>query len=893
MIDMPHTASSPWYTRLFWAKSWPYRQRGPDRIHLLEHHLADVGACLEALLAQPTIRQRLANTAGREELDDATVGRLCVFAAIHDIGKVNIGFQAQVWKPGDMGGNRRIRRTGHTVDMVPVLTGDDERAYRWFSDALGWPDLVGWDDEGGDVVRDLLIATLSHHGLPLNLYSGPARNPQVWRPVGDLDPESYVRRIGELVRVWFAAAWDTTAPPLPAEPSFQHMFLGLCTLADWLGSNEHWFPYRSEPDAAYINGARDRAQSAVAECGLDIEDQRRAVHDRGELPGFTELFGYPSPNAIQRQAAQQTPLDERLVVVESETGSGKTEAALWRFARLYEANRVDGLYFALPTRAAATQMHDRIRRFASAVFPPGQVPPVVLAVPGYPRSDHASGKILQRYEVWWDDHPDDATRRRRWAAEHSKRYLAAQIAVGTVDQAMMAALKVKHSHMRAACLARNLLVIDEVHASDTYMGVILQALLDAHLGAGGHALLMSATLGSVARRRWLGSGTSIGVDSLPLEEAIRSPYPAVSTRAGKGERMVATGGNGEEKTVRIRSVPLMSRFDAVAERVLDAARAGAKVLVIRNTVGHAIHTQRAIEGAVATPERRLLFGLDGVHAPHHGRFAACDRSGLDRLVEERLGKNANRSGGGLVVVGTQTLEQSLDIDADLLVTDLCPVDVLLQRIGRLHRHAGKDRPPGYRTPTCFVMLPGSGDLTPLLERGVNGLNHFVYQDLRILEATRRLVADDPEWVIPSINRWLVEQATHPDALEAITEELGGGWLGHTYRVTGGELAEGLTARGAIAARDKSFCRDNHEVTFGSMEDKIRTRLGDEGIEVDLDPPQPSPFSVGEIERMVVPRRWLPERWEDQPAVPEPDADGFTFSVGGRQFRYNRLGLQRD
>ena len=893
MIEGSYTASTPWYTRLFWAKSWPARQRGPDRVHLLEHHLADVGACLEALLAQPTIRQRLANTAGREELDDTTVGRLCVFAAIHDIGKVNIGFQTQVWKPGDVGGNRRFQRTGHTLDMVPVLNGDDEHAYRWFFGALGWSELVGWDDQDGGVVSDLLIATLSHHGLPLSLDGGPAPNPEVWRPLGGLDPESYVRRVGELIRGWFPAAWDTTAPPLPAEPSFQHMFLGLCTLADWLGSNEHWFPYRSEPDAAYIDSSRDRARRAVTECGLDVQDQRRAVNDRGQLPSFTELFGYPTPNAIQRQAALETPLDKRLVVLESETGSGKTEAALWRFARLYETNQVDGLYFALPTRAAALQMHERILRFTSSAFLKDQVPEAVLAVPGYPRSDHATGKILQRYEVWWDDHPDDATRRRRWAAEHSKRYLAAQIAVGTVDQAMMAALKVKHSHMRAACLARNLLVIDEVHASDTYMRVILQALLDTHLGAGGHALLMSATLGSVARRRWLGSEATAGADSFPLQEAIRSPYPAVSTRADDGERMVSAGENGQDKTVRIRSVPLMDRFDAVAEYALDAARTGARVLVIRNTVGHAIHTQRAIEEAVATPERKLLFGLRGVPAPHHGRFAACDRQDLDRSIEERLGKNATRSGGGLLLVGTQTLEQSLDIDADLLVTDLCPVDVLLQRIGRLHRHSSNHRPPGHRTPTCVVMLPGRGDLTPLLERGVNGLNQFVYPDLRILEATRRLVADDPEWVIPSINRSLVEQATHPEALEAITEELGGGWLEHTHRVIGGELAEGLTARGAIAARDKFFCRENEAVTFGSMEEKIRTRLGDEGIDVYLDPPQPSPFGAGEIGRMVVPRRWLPERWEDRPVVPERDADPFTFSVGGRRFRYNRLGLQRD
>ena len=170
---------------------------------------------------------------------------------------------------------------------------------------------------------------------------------------------------------------------------------------------------------------------------------------------------------------------------------------------MYEASLVDGLYFALPTRAAAVQIHGRIKRFIASLFPDGHRPPVVLAVPGYDPDEDAREAALQGYRVWWDSHYDND---RPWATENPKRYLAAQIAVGTVDQAMMGALKVKHAHMRAACLARNLLVVDEVHASDTYMGGVLKALLDAHLGAGGYALLMSATLGSAARRRWLSVG---------------------------------------------------------------------------------------------------------------------------------------------------------------------------------------------------------------------------------------------------------------------------------------------------------------------------------------------------------------------------------------------------
>ena len=884
-------ASAPWYTRLFWAKAWPHRKHGPDRIHLLEHHLADVGACLEELLAQHTIRHRLAQAAGRARLDDSTVARLCVFAALHDIGKVNVGFQTQVWRHQDLG-ERSPGRTGHTHDLVPVLTGQDSVTCKWFFEALGWDDLISWDDRGGEIVSDLLVATLSHHGTPLPLDGGRAPNRQVWSPFKSLHPERHLRRIGRLVREWFPAAWDTETAPLPAETHFQHMFLGLCTLADWIGSNELWFPYRCMPDAGYVDVARQNARRAVKQCGLNVRDQRSSFANCRKPLGFADLFSFPSANAIQQQAAVNTSLDERLVVVESETGSGKTEAALWRFVYLYEANLVDGLYFALPTRAAAVQLYGRVRRLVASAFPKHAVPEVVMAVPGYVQDGEASDTVLQPYEVWWDRHPDTTTEGFRWAAESPKRYLAAQIAVGTVDQAMLSVLKVRHSHMRAACLARNLLVVDEVHASDTYMGVILRAVLEAHLAVGGHALLMSATLGSVARRRWLAAGYIVTPDDLSLEEAIHSPYPAVSTPTASGERLAATRQNGQAKTVHIKSMPAMGQFDEVARWVMNAARRGAKVLVIRNTVDHAIRTQQAVERAAESDERGFLFGCGDIPALHHGRYATVDRYELDRLVEERLGKDARRPGGGLVVVGTQTLEQSLDIDADLLVTDLCPVDVLLQRIGRLHRHARSDRPAGYLTPTCVVLLPGPGDLTPLLARGINGLNQFVYPDLRILEATRRLVIRDSEWAIPSMNRRLVETATHPAALAEIVEELGDGWRDHGNSVTGVELAHGLTARAAIVARDKSFYLDNRHVRFGSLEERIRTRLGDEGIDIELNPRQTSPFRAGGIDGLVVPRRWLPERWDDAAAEPKPTGYGFTFEVGGCRFGYSRLGLQR-
>ena len=884
--------SPPPYTRHHWAKSDPEE---PARIHLLEHHLADVGACFQALLQQPTTRKRLAHSGGCDDLDDATIARLCVFAALHDIGKLNIGFQAQIWQPEDLQGKRKPQRSGHTLDLTPILNWQDITTAEWFFTALKLDGMMEWDADDGSTVSGLLMATFSHHGTPLQLEGGRSKNSRIWRDFGDLSPHACAERIGELLRKWFPKAFVDNAPPLPSAPAFQHMFLGLCTLADWIGSNECFFPYVGVPQDDYFQTVAQRnAERAIAEIGLDISEQREKFTS---VPGSHSLFGF-DPNTIQQATARDIPLDERVIIIESETGSGKTEAALWRFARMYERGLVDGIYFALPTRAAAAQIHGRVKRFAANLFAGQNAPSVVLAVPGYEPDADAERVEMQEY----DEHAaGEPHHEKPWASENPKKYLAAQIAVGTIDQAMMGALKVRHSHMRAACLARNLLVVDEVHASDAYMRRILEALLDAHTSAGGYALLMSATLGSDARRRLL-SAASTDTDALSLDDAIDMPYPAVSVGGAGGERVKEVGDNGRAKSVQVSAQSIMHDFDVLAAHALSAAREGAKVLVVRNTVGHAVETQRALERMTGERDKKLLFEQNGIHTLHHGRFAAADRRLLDSAVEAYLGKRAKRGGAGGVVVGTQTLEQSLDIDADLLLTDLCPVDVLLQRIGRLHRHERDDRAGDYRTAKCIVLTPQDNDLSPLLEwsENANGLGAHggVYEDLRILEATLRLIMRHAVWRIPAMNRELVERATHPAALEAIVVELGDvepddKWRAHANDVEGERIADGLTARGAVAPRDKSFFVDNREVLFGSMEERIRTRLGDERVDITFDAPQSSPFGQsGAIDKIAMSLRWLGDAPVPESVEASAVEGGFEFAIGSRSFLYDRLGLRR-
>ena len=229
------------------------------------------------------------------------------------------------------------------------------------------------------------------------------------------------------------------------------------------------------------------------------------------------------------------------------------------------------------------------------------------------------------------------------------------------------------------------------------------------------------------------------------------------------------------------------------------------------------------------------------------------------------------------------------------------MDVLLQRIGRLHRHERPEgRPAGFERAVCHVLLPDGDDLSPLLKRGSNrkglGPGGYVYEDLHILEATRRLVAEHAEkgelWIIPGMNRMLVERATHPDTLQALVDELGDDWIVHGHDITAVRLAEGLDCpRDAVIRRDVSFL--DREVVFGSNQERIRNRLGDEGVVVTFEQLPVSPFDPGlEIGRISIPHH-MSRGFDPQDAViPTATGGGFEFSVGDARFRYDKLGLHR-
>ena len=595
----------------------------------------------------PLVRQRLARLGGLPDLTAGQCARLTALAALHDIGKFNIGFQNKALvKPPNIAGHVR-----EAVALLGAASRHEES--RQLRAAIRLDQMLDWGRE--DSIARLLVAAIAHHGAPVDVGDSTAHQRNIWRPARGLDPFAGIQDLGESIRSWFPDAFAGELDPLPDEPRFQHGFSGLVTLADWLGSDTRFFPYADDVEANPIIMARAGARRALREVGIDPAAARNALSGK---PLSFDLISPFEPRPPQRAAFElSVETAGSIAVLEAETGSGKTEAALARYLALFRAGAVDGMYFALPTRTAATQMHRRVFEAIKRAFPQERVrPPVVLAVPGYIAIDDAAAERLPGFEVLWPDKNSERFRFRGWAAENPKRYLAGSVVVGTVDQTLLSALMVNHAHMRSTALLRQLLIVDEVHASDTYMVTLLRSVLSNHLAAGGHALLMSATLGSHARGMLLsarpGASRASG-GAVSFQAASEVVYPLLTHCAAGGdeERIAIERGGDMAKRVACRLKPWIDAPDAIAGAALAAASRGAKVLAVRNTVRDCLATQIALEQIAG---ERFLFACNGVPAPHHSRYAKEDRQALDHALEAQFGKDG--ASRGCVVVATQTVQ---------------------------------------------------------------------------------------------------------------------------------------------------------------------------------------------------------------------------------------------
>jgi CRISPR-associated endonuclease/helicase Cas3 len=875
-----------------------------DRLSLVGHCI-DVAAVTRALLDLPTWRRRLEGLAGRQ-FSPVDLDRLTVLAFFHDVGKAGSGFYSKGLSDAEQAAwLRRIHQDrsqlGHTRVVAPLLTQAVScGAHRKALGIAQWQAWAAPDPVAFMAIMDLWLAAVSHHGEPISYVSLTDGNAPLghatWTvPIAGYDPLDGLTQLRDTAHVLWPLAFSENLPmPEPSRPLI-HSFAGLVSLADWIGSNTDHFPFDLGPqDDARWPFSMAAAQRCLRDMRIDLEASRRDLQAR--KADFFGTFGFKPTQA--QTATSEAPMPSP-VVLEAETGSGKTEAALWRFKHLFELGEVDALCFLLPTRVAATGISQRLQQFIDALFPdPALRPNTVLAVPGYLRANGKEGKWLAPFTVHWPD--EEAGDPLFWAAENSKRYFAAAAAAATIDQFLLSTLQTKHAHLRASVLLRSLVVVDEVHASDPYMRTLLLAALQRHLAAGGHALLLSATLTSDLRHELLAAAPrskprGFGQPRLPAPQALPDDYPRVSA-PGFDKTF---GPIDQHKRITRELQPWMRDANQVAKRAATAVQAGARVLILRNTVRQAVATQQAIE-ALLGPDHPALFRCHGVVALHHGRYAFADRQALDREVALRFGKDAAENCEAVVLCATQTVEISVDCDADFMITDLAPMDVLLQRLGRLHRHARRRgyRPTAFVQPQCLVLVPPEDDLSPLLSpggaRGLGLGRNSAYPDVLCLQATLRALRDETRFAvldIPTNNRELVEGTCSRSALAALAQELGGRWQDHANELYG----KGSAQRSAAHLACTDWQEPWHAAVTTELNPEAKTRLGLDGIDLDLPAGVNSPF-MHPIAKLTVPAWMLPSLPAGETLAPPALEElrlfdgGFTFSVRGQLFVYNRHGL---
>ena len=688
-----------------------------------------------------------------------------LFAALHDLGKIGDAFR-------DMLRQHRTQDAGAHWEVT-------EAHLRFHDDRLA--------GLGADLFarQEIYAACAGHHGRPpyRDLPRGRANRPGgSWKAMLDAAGPQAVEDAGRVIdaclALWPEASLGSLSQVQAQRLSWQ--LNGLITAADWIGSNPAWFPpCAAAPDlAAYLAQARIRAGHAVAEAGLTPSPSANGP-----------LFTFPL--RPMQAACTETPMPEgpMLALVEDETGSGKTEAALILAQRMLMSGKATGLYFALPTMATADAMFARVADALPNLF--ATAPTLTLAQGRAALSDRF--RDLQQARALNPDEPGPTD----WLADSRRRALLAQVGVGTIDQALLAVVRAKHAALRQFGLSRKILIVDEAHEmGDAYMGVLLERLLHLHAAQGGSAILMSATLDLGLRAR-LVAAFEAGAGRITAPPKGRA-YPALTVPGVVPPEV--------SHTPSLRGEVAINRLESAEQShflLTQAAQGGAACVWVRNAVDEAI--------AAADALRAQGVVVDLLHA----RYTLHDRKRHESNVLKIYGKNRTPR-PGCVLVATQVVESSLDLDFDVMVSDLAPMASLIQRAGRLWRHMDR-RPADTRPvsgPTLHVLSPDPGRIeTESWAAEVLGQGAHVY-DTPTLWRTAQALFDTGKIRAPEGLRDLVEAAHAEAPLPEVLERAG-------IKATGAAMAGA-----AHAAQNVIGWADGYRIgASGAGDADYPTRLG--------------------------------------------------------------------
>lgn len=717
--------------RATYFRYWGKAEKDGPGYHLLPYHCLDVAAVAAAWWEEDkALRDLFVRACNAEER--ILKAYLLFFISLHDLGKFDVRFQLKA-KELALGLNPLFSE----ADISYSKDFDHGRYGRyWFNQERNSYGFNTFDDTD---LFHWISSVCGHHGKGFG--TGNCYSPLADESVIEHDRKARKQWLEQLKGLFLVPAGITSVEQLPELPA---LLAGFCSVCDWLGSNTDFFAFNNNADISideYFHGQRSSALSALRASGM---------LGNPTLKGGMDIV-YPDyqPRGIQHLVSEM-PIEVGLTLIEAPTGSGKTEAAISYASRLLASGLADSIVFALPTQATANAMLERLETAGKQLFPDGVN--VVLAH-GKARFNRefielknaAIGKTAQGNE-------EAFAQCAQWLATSRKRVFLGQIGVCTIDQVLLSVLPVRHHFVRAFGVRKSILIVDEIHAYDSYMNGLLDLVLEGQKKAGGSAILLSATLPSSRRSQIFEKWGSV----MPETES-DVPYPVV-THAGIEVKEWESPEPTEQRVVKVtaQSAENMLPEDVLLDEVFEAAIKGALVVIICNLVKDAQKVSRQLRQIMI--EKGLSIEIDLFHS----RFRFMDRQKIEKDVMDHYGKGPLRA-RRRILVATQVVEQSLDLDFDWIITQLCPIDLLFQRLGRLYRHK-LIRPHGFDdTPRCKVLVPLGTDY---------GLHNAIYEDERVLWRTQQLLKKAEVLEFPRAYRELIEtvytEKAWPDEPEEIT-----------------------------------------------------------------------------------------------------------------------------
>ena len=710
-------------TSHLWAK-WSREDKLP-RWHSVVCHLIDVSAVCEALWDRALNRGMKTALAADLGLDVDSARRWVIFlVGAHDIGKVSPAFQSKVGVA-----QQNLTNLGYDFPIVgaPSPHGTvSAKVLPAILSSLRIPAKLG---------RQIATVVGGHHGVfPSADEIIRTDRGQIGRGLWEESRQEIIDSLAEITGVT-----DCKTPKSnKLSASIAMQLAGLTSVADWIGSSEDHFPFVGDcfELESYAAEAKRKAMAGIQHLGW----MGWSPPEKPE--SLTTLFPFIRPGTERPLQLATVEVGEQLgdpslVLIEAPMGEGKTEAAMYLAdlgAALYKKR---GCYFALPTQATSNQMFGRVRDFLETRYPSDLVNLQLLHGHAALSDDFKLLRERAHLREIYGEQSLDGAQSSVVASEwftYRKRGLLAPFGVGTVDQVLMAVLQTRHVFVRLFALADKTVIVDEVHAYDAYMSTLLERLLSWLRALGTNVILLSATLPQARRQALLRAygGTH-------SEDADATPYPRISWV--QGDKIRAKSFTATRET-RFKISWLPQEPTALGEKLRAALIDGGCAAVICNTVGEAQDTYSHL-GAFFDDSELDLF---------HARFPFADRQAREQRTLSQFGKPPCNRPRRAVLVATQVIEQSLDIDFDLMVSSLAPADLLLQRAGRLHRHE-RPRPPMLGDANLWLLTPkmqadGCPDFGP--SRYVYSPHVLLRSWLTLRERTAITVPSDVETCIESV-----------------------------------------------------------------------------------------------------------------------------------------------